>query len=215
MNGTLDIEGAAQLIAWIDPDIIALQEVDEFRPRSHFVRQAAFLARYLDMNYVFGASSRYPTGAYGNALLSKFPVISSSSRFLPSSHERRALLEVRIAVDNQVVTLVNLHLGLNSPERCRQLQKIILPIMKSYSHAAVLLGDFNSPDDSAEMQMVAGSLHDTFASNSGLLHYTYTSDNPQVRIDYIFINQHCTCPDFYIVDSKASDHLPAVAHITI
>ncbi|NLB52100.1 MAG: hypothetical protein GX808_04085 [Syntrophomonadaceae bacterium] len=215
MSGNLDIEGPAKLFAQIDPHIIALQEVDELRPRSNFIRQTVFLARELGMNYVFGPATRYPIGAYGNALLSKFPFLSSSNHPLPSKYERRAFLEAQILLNGQVITVITTHLGLDSQERTRQLREFLLPLVKKQANAAVLLGDFNAPEDSKEIKMVARNLHDTFKSNSGLIDCTFPSSNPHVRIDYIFINSHCKCDDFYIVDSQISDHLPAVANIII
>lgn len=215
MSGDLDLEGLVKLFDQIDPHIIALQEVDELRPRSNFIRQSAFLARELGMNYVFGPAARYPIGAYGNALLSKSLFLSSSNHPLPSKYERRAFLEAQILIDGQVITVITTHLGLDSKERMRQLREFILPSVKKQANAAVLLGDFNAPEDSVEIKMVTRNLFDTFKSNSGLIDHTFPSNDPHARIDYIFINSHCKCDDFYIVDAQISDHLPVVADIMI
>jgi len=213
--GELALDATASVLAQIDPQIISLQEVDCLRPRSDFVNQTAFLAQKLDMEYVFGASIRYHTGAYGNAILSKLPIISSTNHLLPSIMESRACLEVKIIIDNSILTVFNTHLSLNNQERSRQLNDIILPLVMKQKNPAVLCGDFNAPDSAEEIKSAAKQLQDTFKNNTGLIVNTYSAADPQVRIDYIFINSHCQCRSFYIVDSLASDHLPAVASISI
>lgn len=215
MAGDLDLDATAALLAQINPHIIALQEVDELRPRSNWVKQSAYLAKQLDMNYVFGASIRYRTGAYGNALLSKFPIKSPVTHFLPDSTENRSCLKADIEIGSQILTVLNTHLGLDSQSRQRQLREFILPLMKKQLHPAILLGDFNAPDNSQEVKMVAKYLQDTFEFNSAPQVNTFSANHPQTRIDYIFFNSYCECGNFYIVDSMASDHLPVVAVISI
>lgn len=61
--GNPSLERIAEVLASLDADIIALQEVDMNHPRSGRKNQAAELARRLDMGYVFGAAKRYPPGS--------------------------------------------------------------------------------------------------------------------------------------------------------
>ncbi len=215
ISGELDIAATASILAQINPDIIGLQEVDHLRPRSNFIDQAAFLARSLDMEHIFGTTIRYRTGAYGNAILSKFPIKRYVNHLLPSHGERRACLEAEIIIDGKEFTIFNTHLGLDAQERYKQLHDLILPLVMLKNNPTVLCGDFNAADTSEEIKSVAGKLQDTYEQNSGPMVNTYPADDPQIRIDYVFINHFCRCSDYYIVDSSASDHLPAVARIRI
>lgn len=185
------------------------------RPRSKSVRQAEYLAQTLAMDHVFGAAIRYQTGAYGNAILSKFPIRTSTNHLLPSLGEPRACLQAEIAIDDKKLTIFNTHLSLNQQERFIQLQNHILPLVRRKRNPVILSGDFNAPEDAEELEDCNRTLHDTYKQNTGHMVNTYPADDPQIRIDYIFINHYLRCSDFYIADTPASDHLPAVARIHI
>ncbi len=211
----LDIEATASILAQIDPDVIGLQEVDHLRPRSNFIDQAGFLAKSLGMEHVFGTTIRYQTGAYGNAILSKFPIIRYTNHLLPSLGEKRACLEAEMIIDDKEFTIFNTHLGLDAQERYKQLHDLILPQVMIKNNPTVLCGDFNAIDTAEEIKYVAGKLQDTYKQNTGPMVNTYPADDPQIRIDYVFVNHFCRCSDYCIVDSPASDHLPAAAKIRI
>ncbi len=83
----------ASVLAQLDADLVSLQEVDMNLPRSQRVRQAAMLARALDMGYVFGEAMQYGTGKYGNAVLSRFPIKNYHNHRMPDSSEDRCCLE--------------------------------------------------------------------------------------------------------------------------
>lgn len=189
--------------------------MDLHLPRSHFEDQAAYLADRLNMDHVFGTALRYGRGAYGNALLSRFPIESSVIHRLPSLAENRICLEAKVTIDGKTVTLLNTHLGLDRRERLRQLEEVIIPLLQKQNDPAILTGDLNAPDYSAQIEAAAGNWQDTFKNNTGPLVSTYPANAPQVRIDYIFINSLCQCPSFQIITSQASDHLPVAASIRI
>jgi endonuclease/exonuclease/phosphatase family metal-dependent hydrolase len=94
---TIDLAASADIISALDPDIVALQEVDRAQRRSGGVDQVAELARRLDMTGVFGAALRgdpdqawEPAGTgtsedptYGVGLLSRDPEPIARRRPLP------------------------------------------------------------------------------------------------------------------------------------
>src|SRR3712207_554339 len=84
-DGRHDLPRLARLLSDAEPDVICLQEVDRhFGERSEFVDQALLLARAMDLELAWGPSiDKAPTPGqterrqYGNAVLSRLPVLSS------------------------------------------------------------------------------------------------------------------------------------------
>ena len=213
MDGKINLAKTAEVLASMDADFISLQEVDVQRPRSFSIDQADELARQLDMDYVFGAAINYETGAYGNVILSRFPVISSTNHQLPAPDPKRAMLEVEVEVRGQILRLFNIHMELDRKLRLSQIQDFIVPLILSANTAALLCGDLNEGPEEAGIRYLSNYLQDSFRVNSGSLINTFPSDHPLERMDYIFFNQACAAVDYKIIPSLASDHLPVIASI--
>ncbi len=74
----LDLQRIARVIQSVSPDVVALQEVDRKTARTGRVDQPAELARLLKMTVVFEKNIDFQGGQYGNAVLSKWPVVMPS-----------------------------------------------------------------------------------------------------------------------------------------
>jgi hypothetical protein len=69
-------ERIANIIRYYQPDIVLLQEVDDGVPRSRGLNLATELATALGFeHYKLGANVSLRKGAYGNATLSRFPIV--------------------------------------------------------------------------------------------------------------------------------------------
>ena len=79
MDGRIDLQRLADVMAYSGADIIGLQEVDVRTRRSMGVDQLAALAELLHMESAFGWNLLYQGGYYGNALLSRYPILSSNN----------------------------------------------------------------------------------------------------------------------------------------
>ena len=79
VDGKLDVPRIAQVILSVDPDLVALQEVDKNTIRTGKVNQDIELSRLTKMNSVFGSNITFQGGQYGNAILSKFPIIKNKN----------------------------------------------------------------------------------------------------------------------------------------
>src|ERR1700724_2661395 len=69
-DGRFDLSRLARVMKSVQPDVIALQEVDRGTERSGGVDQLAELARLTDMHAEFGKAMDYSGGGYGVAWLS-------------------------------------------------------------------------------------------------------------------------------------------------
>jgi endonuclease/exonuclease/phosphatase family metal-dependent hydrolase len=209
MDGQFNLKRTAYVLTILDPDVVLLQEVDCRRPETRMSHQAAFLARMLNMNYIYAAVKHYRTGSYGNAILSCYPIFNPKNHILPGEDGRRCCLQVEIETPGVSITVFNLHLGLKSAERYYHLEEIILPRLRAVSTPVLLGGDFNVLPESTEISLVQKYLRDSFQANSGESIHTFSADKPRARIDYIFLDKHWELIDYKIISpTMASDHLP-------
>ena len=104
----VDLGRIAKLINDWSPDLVALQEVDNATSRSNFMNQTDTLASKTKMFSIFGKNIAVFGGEYGNAVLSKYPIIHSENRKLPriGNSEQRGLLAVWVQLkDNDDLTV--------------------------------------------------------------------------------------------------------------
>ena len=81
----VDLQRIAEVIRALDADVIALQEVDDRTERTGGVDQVAVLADALRYEGFHGPHRPYQGGFYGNALLTRLPVLSQQTHEIPSA----------------------------------------------------------------------------------------------------------------------------------
>ena len=131
-----------------DADVIALQEVLEDADKG-LPNQAETIASMLG-----GYSVRFvaadPVGArrrYGNALLSRLPIIGEASRKLEPLDDYRTAVRVRVSAHGRPVDLVATHLAWQ-PEAAAVRARQVADLMSWLPQDGVpliVLGDFNAP----------------------------------------------------------------------
>lgn len=86
-----DLDALAEVIRRQDPDFVTLNEVDVFTNRTgKDVHQARDLAAKLGMEWHFSKAIDRDGGEYGDAVLSKHPIIETRSYRLPCAASQRA-----------------------------------------------------------------------------------------------------------------------------
>jgi endonuclease/exonuclease/phosphatase family metal-dependent hydrolase len=163
MDGRPNLEGVAGVIQAAQADIVGLNEVFYPRPVPGSHRPALeLLAQQLNMHFVFGPCLRWPAqdelpaDAYGNALLSRWPIIASAAHHLTPkeedanhvlvSKEQRGLLEGRILLPRgETFTVYALHLDHTDEEaRLVQLRVARTWLGRDRHRPHVVMGDFNA-----------------------------------------------------------------------
>ena len=127
----LEIHNIGHAVEQLDADIVCLQEVRKLHRREerYFTRwpelpQAEFLApEGYEAVYKTNATTRH--GEHGNALLSRWPVISHGHEDM-SDHrfEQRGLLHVQVQRTGAPIHVIVLHLGLIAGSRLRQVEQL-------------------------------------------------------------------------------------------
>lgn len=158
----VDVGRVADIIAASAADIITLNEVLHPLDVAGAAQPALTrLAEHLQMQFVFAPTIPpgpfdQPATAYGNALLSRYPVLAYASHRLttPADHEPRGLLEARVQLAaSRTLTVYGTHLDHKRESvRLAQVQALLLWTSRDRSRPHLLMGDFNtvSPTDYAE-----------------------------------------------------------------
>ena len=213
-DGVLDLNRTIQVIQAAEPDIVILNEVDDSTARAFHVRQADSLGRALGMQARFGRSIDYDGGCYGNALLSRFPILSFEVIDL-STHpmlEGRSVFKAALLVRADTLLIMGTHLGLLDTEQAQQVEWILAAL--PHSEKVILAGDLNFTPDSPSYQRLSSRLLDGVQALVPDTEYTFPADLPRRRIDYIFVGKDIQPrgvimkyhPQVYV----ASDHLPQI-----
>lgn len=216
-DGVQDLSRIAEIIREADVDIVGLQEVDNFHPRSKFTNQAKWLADEVGMYGVYGANLSIGPTQYGNAILSRFPIVSYTNIPLPSGLEPRGCLLAEIDVFGHRLAFLTTHLGLSKDERIKQVDSIT-NVVKEMTVPVILTGDWNDVPDSQEVSAVASVLSDVYAKLSHTdqgATFAFRSKKPNVRIDYVFVSPRIVVLDAWTIETQSSDHLPVVVELDI
>ncbi len=195
-------------ISELDPDICGLNEVRGRGARPDYHAQAERLAAGVDMHSVFGASVYIEGNSpYGNAILSKRP--AAETKVFPIKEtvegaEPRSVLRA----DYGDIVVYQTHLGLKEPEFYEGVNTVY-SLLKAETKPAVLMGDFNLLPDHPSLHPLLNDADIQYLDTG----FTFPSDKPDRKIDYIFTNKYVKVKSVYVPDLVVSDHRPIVAEI--
>ena len=199
----------ATTLAGIDADVVALQEVwSEVGGPD----QASVLADQLGYHHVFASGFDDGTVGFGLAVLSRWPIVASEVRTLPSLpgvDELRVILKAEIQGPRGSFEVYTTHLNWRYDEsHVRQLQVKALAEMVGESdgrtYPAIVCGDLNADPMSDEIRMLTGRatvpvprlvFFDAWEVAGDGPGYTWSNANPFAardlepdrRIDYVLV----------------------------
>jgi endonuclease/exonuclease/phosphatase family metal-dependent hydrolase len=219
----LDVARIADVLARLEPDIVALQELDVGRARTNHVDQASEIAERLEMVSHFHPAMTVEAELYGDALLTAYPEKLIQTGPLPG-HPRLAALEPRgalwleVEIEGKPVQVINTHLGLVPREQQVQASFLAGPSWLEHPRCKgprILLGDFNATGTSVVYRTLTAKLEParrlapTRSPTS-----TFPSQLPVLRIDHVFVSREIIVRDVFApydqLTRLASDHLPLV-----
>ena len=221
VDGKIDLNRIAEVILSQKADIVALQEVDRTVERTARRDLIAELAALTGMNYGFGKNIDYQGGDYGNAILSRFPIINQQNHLfrmvLPG--EQRGLLQVVLQVEGKQLVLLNTHLDhrRDDGDRLSNIDEIEQILGKYKGLPVILCGDFNDTPDSPTLRKVEKIFVDSWRHGGKGEGFSYSSTEPQKRIDYVFVKKgKALAPGrAWVALSNASDHLPVIVEFKL
>lgn len=212
------------------PDLVFLQEVQglhlghaEQHRNWPDTPQHEFLAEDVWHDTAYGGNTIYDHGHHGNAILSRFPILSSHNQDISELRfEKRGMLHCEVALPGWDVPLhcVCVHLGLTAPARKRQMQ-VLAERMEEIAPGdtpLIIAGDFNDWHNRAG-NLIAERLGmvEVFGGASGSPARSFPASLPMLRLDRIYARGFSierAEVHFGPPWSKISDHAALSAHIS-
>lgn len=188
-----------QRLRELDADIVFLQEVLGANSQSalHGVAdtsrsQHEFLAHEKWPYHAYGKNSVYESGHHGNAILSRYPILSWGNQDI-SAHrfESRGVLHCELELpQGSTLHCLCVHLGLFKRGRNLQFGALVdlirLAIPKD--EPLIIAGDFNDWNNHARLSLANElDLHEVFESGSGALARSFPVAFPVLRLDRIYV----------------------------
>jgi len=215
-DGRFDLSRLAGVMEDAQPDVVALQEVDRDTERSGGVDQLAELERLTDMHGGFGKAMDFSGGSYGVAVLSRWPLLSTSNHPLPGSPDRepRTALTVRLGSGDQgpLLQFTSTHLdqGRDPEDRLAQATSLNELLVRDENQPAILAGDMNSRPDTEVMEIFAAQWAMAPAVDPSP---TNPSGRPRLRVDHVLFRpaESWRVLESRVIDDRvASDHRPVL-----
>ena len=215
----VDPRQMAEVIREMGADICGLNEVYN-QDENGLGNQAKIIGEALGMHWVFGAAIPLRSGGlYGNALVSKYPIVASRTVpivTLPEErpegrhYEDRVLLIATVEAEGREITVMSCHFGLN-PLEAERARETVLAEAKKISGPVIFMGDLNLTPEEEDIRLLSEYFTDSHRAGEGEM-LTFPSHDPRIKIDYIFAR------DAKILTSEVfprvcADHLPVCAKI--
>lgn len=210
-TGQHDLNKVARIINEIDPDIIALQEVDFRTNRSKNFDIATELAVKTGMVPAFAKAVDYDGGEYGQAILSRWTFAKTRKIALPGQPEK----EPRIAIEaliplpsGDTIKFVGTHLDhvKDDEDRKSQAEELNKLLVKNL-YPIILAGDLNDVPESTPISKLQSKWGASY--NIENPEPTFPSHSPKVKIDYVMFSpqERWKMRETKVIcDEIASDH---------
>jgi endonuclease/exonuclease/phosphatase family metal-dependent hydrolase len=206
----------AQVLKELDCDIYGLQEVDNEEGEAEDSMQLEYLSRALDMAAIPGLRIVRHSGQYGNALLTRLPIVSVHRHDLSYSwFEPRGALDVQLDLGDHQLRVIATHLGLSRSERRAQWRHLLRAVATAPAELpTVVLGDMN------EWFPFSATLRDAHRIlGEPLAPVAFPSFAPFLALTRIWVRPVGAIESIAVhrtpLSRRASDHLPVKAVIDV
>lgn len=216
----IDFENTAAPILHEKPDIVGLNEVRAGGAKD-YDDQPSILAGICGGTPVFGKATAFGENMlYGNAFISKLPVLSQETIPIPDPEERsykdlyetRCVLRMTVDCGKRPLHMLTVHFGLN-PDEQENAVNTLLDTISRLEGPVILMGDFNVTPES-QLLLPLSSVLTNAAAAVGNHDFTFSSDKPERTIDYIWY-RGVTPLKFHRVEGIHSDHFPLAAEFEV
>lgn len=213
------IDELAKQIVEVNPDFVALEEVDvntnrALAPHQNGKNMLSELASKTNMFGLYGKAINFNKGYYGIGILSKYPYIKATKSALPNPKEAesRVLLEGAFEVGKaDTIIFATTHLDVTDENTIALQAEYITTHFNDSPYPVIIGGDFNSkPDSKAIKEIMTKNWFN--ATDSGL---TFPATKPKIKIDYIFAKpqNRWKLINTHVIQSTISDHFPIVSEL--
>ncbi len=219
-DGKVDLERIARVINSVEPDLVALQEVDEYVPRSNNMDQPFILGELTKKTGYFANNIPLQAGLYGNANLFPWKIYKIENSLLPihENGEQRGVLMLgfKLTKKHEPFYFLNTHFD-HRPKDAERIAsaKFIAEMTKKHEDALMILaGDFNSVPESATQR----ELEKIWTRTNKEPLPTIPVEKPTKQLDYIFVkpaNRFRIIKTEVLPEAVASDHRAIWAEVEL
>lgn len=211
MRGDFNLDTIAGVIKSVNPDLVALQEVDFRTNRAKQMDLAMELGQRTGLIPLFGKAMSFSGGEYGEAILSGYTFFCTRNHALSAQDgkEPRAALEVNVVLKSgDTIRFIGTHLDHTRDETDRISQATELNNLFTKDDVpSILAGDLNAGPESKTM----GILLKEWTKSSSENIPTFPSASPRAKIDYVLFRpaERWRVIETRVIDEKVgSDHCP-------
>ncbi len=215
-----NLDAIATLLCRVQPDVVALQEVDAPSSWSgsfdHLERLAAASGYPHRFHGRHAAAALGPAKLnYGTALVSRHPMTATAShRFDAKLTPSKGFVTAQIQFDDRPILIASTHLEPGSRRIRRRQADELITALAGAGLPLIVLGDFNCdwPDDDALRRIATHLALQAFEPDGDALR-TWPSSDPDKRIDWIICSRDLRFVTYEVWPDVVSDHLGVVAEL--
>ncbi|HYP26979.1 MAG TPA: endonuclease/exonuclease/phosphatase family protein [Blastocatellia bacterium] len=194
-DGVYNIDRTATYIANLNPDLAGLCEIPRYGGADDRVVQLVnALNQRTGRTWYWTWIGKTPTDYEGNLILSKYPLVSTSHRYLSTA---RSVAQATININGRTVNFFATHLDPNSSSIRNTQVNELKSFMAGFAESRIVVGDFNAGPDTGEMANMASAYFDGWAESMARATATGYPDNPvgmhtrtrRGRIDYVYLSR--------------------------
>lgn len=143
VDGQYSPERIGQIVTDLEPDVVALQEVQVFHEGANDL--LAYFKRNTSYNVVVGPTMDFEDSSYGNVMLIKAKSYRHElANISVQGREPRSFINLEFEWNDKQISCIGTHLGLAPSERRLQAKKILEHVSKKEKKNLILLcGDIN------------------------------------------------------------------------
>jgi endonuclease/exonuclease/phosphatase family metal-dependent hydrolase len=219
LDGRTRPDRTAEVLASLDADVLALQEV--IGAGTAGGGHAEELGAALGMGWVMAPARHLRGHLFGNVVLSRFPMRQHAQYDLSwKTCEPRCVQRVDLDVDGKLLHLYNVHLGTAFLERRFQAQRLAAVVSdRRLAGPKVVLGDFNEWMKGLATTLLSERLQAIDLRRHLRRRRTYPGLFPILHLDHIYHEGHVEVLKLELPRTRqtliASDHLPLVAELKV
>ncbi len=223
-DDVFDLDRLTSAITRFAPDVIGLQEVDRhFGDRSGNLDTLSLVTEALGLHATYGPALVYEEGSgtavYGNAVLSRWPVIGSEVVQLPGREglETRSLLVSTIDTGDVAgqITFACTHFSYEELEARAAQMSAAAAVLAQCAAPVIFVGDFNTTPGSPELAPLLETFTDCWAAVGDGPGLTCPAVQPEERIDFVLAGAGVVPVSAVVPDTDASDHRPVVVDLQL
>ena len=233
LGGLKGADKVAQVVREQKPDILCLQETMGLTTgRPGALQQQAdplpALQALLPAGWFMARTHEVTT-------FSRFPIVSQRVHEMPPA-TGRAILETQVNVRGKMLSVFNAHISMKELSRAEQQRDRAMPRVLQFGGSSttrqkqidvllaatakvqtpfVVCGDFNLPPRGIVYRTLTSKLTDSFKVAGWGSGFSFHSDWPLMRIDYIWLSNGVRVLDCQVLNARASDHRPYVADVEL